>query len=376
MGVRKSCRSCLFYVKSSNYCLKLAKHVNDPDDPPCIKKNRRVVRPAQDYVQPVMPVTSSIAPQDGQNQYQQIYASPPQQSYQQVQYPMAYSQQAQVVMPQVPQEGTQVAYYTPPPPPPIPAPIPKVDTDRVSTGIYQLDELLGGGFLKGKTYLVAGETGCGKTIFSMQFLRYGAQIGEPGVYVAIDEPTDQLIRGLEKFGWSDIRSYINDGLLTFLDMRTHFSKIYMRDLRKRIEPKFIIESIEKVLKRTKARRLVIDPIAPLIYGGSKDDVLCAREFLREMVFALERRRNVTTIMTSEIPTGSNQMSRFGVEEFLASGILILGLQEVRGEIYRVMFIRKARWSPVKPSKYVFEIVQGQGIVIKGKLSEFFNNINP
>jgi len=289
---------------------------------------------------------------------------------------MAYSQQAQVVMPQVPQEGTQVAYYTPPPPPPIPAPIPKVDTDRVSTGIYRLDELLGGGFLKGKTYLVAGETGCGKTIFSMQFLRYGAQIGEPGVYVAIDEPTDQLIRGLEKFGWSDIRSYINDGLLTFLDMRTHFSKIYMRDLRKRIEPKFIIESIEKVLKRTKARRLVIDPIAPLIYGGSKDDVLYAREFLREMVFALERRRNVTTIMTSEIPTGSNQMSRFGVEEFLASGILILGLQEVRGEIYRVMFIRKARWSPVKPSKYVFEIVQGQGIVIKGKLSEFFNNINP
>jgi len=287
------------------------------------------------------------------------------------------TQQYVVPNPQVayPDWGTQVAYYSPPPPPSLSMQYPaavqyQVPNDRASTGIPYLDRLVGGGFLRGKTYLVAGETGCGKTIFSMQFLRAGAQIGEPGVYVAIDEPTDQLIRGLERFGWTDVRSYINDGTLTFLDMRTHFSKIYMRDDRKRIEPRFVIENIEKVIKKVRARRLVIDPIAPLIYGGSADDVLCAREFLREMVFALERLGTVTTIMTSEIPTGSRQLSRFGVEEFLASGIIVLSIEEIRGQIYRVMFVRKFRWSPVKPSKYVFEIVQGQGIVIRGPLIDF------
>jgi len=238
-----------------------------------------------------------------------------------------------------------------------------------STGIPYLDEILGGGFLRGKTYLIAGETGSGKTIFSLQFLIYGALHGEPGVYIAIDEPTDQLIKGIKQFGW-DVTPLIKARKLLFLDMRTHFSKIYLRDERKKIEPKYVIESIIKNAKEVRARRLVIDPIAPLIYGGSKDDVLYAREFLREMVFAIEKTGKLTTIMTSEIPTGSKQLSRFGVEEFLASGIIVLGLEEIEGRIERVMFIRKARWSPVRPGKFIFDIVPGTGIVIKGSLEKF------
>ncbi|HDD33943.1 MAG TPA: recombinase RecA, partial [Thermofilaceae archaeon] len=118
------------------------------------------------------------------------------------------------------------------------------------------------------------------------------------------------------------------------------------------------------------RRLVIDPIAPLIYGGSPDDVLYVREFLREMVFAIERVGSLTTVLTSEIPTGSKQLSRFGVEEFLASGIIVLNIYEVRGEILRVMYVRKARWAPARPTKFVFDIEPGRGIVIKGLLKDF------
>lgn len=247
-----------------------------------------------------------------------------------------------------------------------------LERDYTSTGIPFLDQILGGGFLRGKTYLIAGETGCGKTIFSMQFLIAGALKGEPGVYIAIDEPTKQLLNGLKKFGW-DVSKIIADGKLLFLDMRTHFSKIYLRDERKKIEPKYIIESILKAAKKIKAKRLVIDPIAPLIYGGKSDDVLYAREFLREMVFALERVGELTTVMTSEIPTGSTQLSRFGVEEFLASGIIVLSIQEINGNIERIMYIRKARWAPVKPSKYVFEILPGRGIVIKASLAEYLKN---
>jgi circadian clock protein KaiC len=237
--------------------------------------------------------------------------------------------------------------------------------DYVSTGIPELDAALGGGFIRGKTYLVAGETGAGKTIFSIQFLLTGAlQYGEPGVYVAVDEPTEQLLKGLKRFGW-DVTELVRRRMLSFLDMRPHFSKIYLREERRKIEPRFVIEGILNHVKKVKAKRLVIDPIAPLIYGGSQEDVLYVREFLRELVFAIERIGTVTTVMTSEVPTGSRLLSRFGVEEFLASGILVLGLEEIEGDVVRVLYVRKARWAPAKPVKFVFDIEPGRGIVIKG-----------
>jgi circadian clock protein KaiC len=127
----------------------------------------------------------------------------------------------------------------------------------------------------------------------------------------------------------------------------------------------VIEGILNHVKKVKAKRLVIDPIAPLIYGGSQEDVLYVREFLRELVFAIERIGTVTTVMTSEVPTGSRLLSRFGVEEFLASGILVLGLEEIEGNVVRVLYVRKARWAPAKPVKFVFDIEPGRGIVIKG-----------
>ncbi|MEZ0345082.1 MAG: ATPase domain-containing protein [Infirmifilum sp.] len=241
------------------------------------------------------------------------------------------------------------------------------------TGVPGLDDILAGGFLRGKTYLVAGEAGCGKTIFSIQFLIHGALHGEPGLYIAIDEPTNQLLRGLRLFGW-DLGDLIASRRLMFLDMRTHFSKIYLRDERKHIEPRYIIEQILNAAKKQGAKRLVIDPIAPLVYGGKEEDVLYAREFLREMVFAIEKTGELTTIMTSEIPTGSTKLSRFGVEEFLASGIIVLGIEEIYGNVERIMYIRKARWAPVKPSKYIFDIVSGKGIVIREPLSDYLKRL--
>ena len=358
--MRKSCNTCAFYIKSRRYCIYLGKEVADPLNPPCQGDNLnrasstasvRTASQPRGYVGSGQAVTQAIAPQPLPTPVQPVL--PQQRVIPQLAPPSSMTQP----VPQFPS-------YAPP--------VESVNLDEYApTGIPELDRLLGGGFLRGKTYLVAGETGCGKTIFSIQFLLYGALHGEPGVYIAIDEPTRHLLKGLKRFGW-DVTGLIKQGKLLFLDMRTHFSKIYMKDERAKIEPKYVIESILNAAKKIRAKRLVIDPIAPLIYGGKREDVLYVREFLREMVFAIERVGTLTTIMTSEIPTGSKQLSRFGVEEFLATGIIVLGIEEIRGRLERVMYIRKARWAPVKPSKYVFEIVQGQGIVIKGPLSQFLS----
>ncbi|RLE99772.1 MAG: recombinase RecA [Thermoprotei archaeon] len=332
---RRRCVECVYYLKRSRYCILLGRRVEDPEHPPCLKQREEKAEKPEPRVKAMAKPVAADGPQASQAR--------------------AVAQQAAVAKPseappRVMAEALGFSY--------------------APTGIRELDEALGGGFIRGKTYLVAGETGAGKTIFSLQFLLTGAvYYDEPGVYVAIDEPADQLLRGLRRFGW-DVTPLIKEGKLVFLDMRTHFSKIYMRDERRKIEPKYVIESILRAAKRAKARRLVIDPVAPLIYGGTPDDVLYVREFLREMVFAIERVGSLTTVMTSEIPTGSKKLSRFGVEEFLASGIIVLGMEEVGGEILRVMYVRKARWAPAKPVKFVFDIEPGRGIVIKGLLRDF------
>ncbi len=360
MAVR-SCRRCIYYTPSRNYCLKLMERIENPEKPPCLEmRPNRNIPPSSTVKSVATQEKKSINMKNSATRIEELAYNPMLKEKERVKVVESYPPQQYQLDEEFLNSFSALVSYK------LPAEFRDYYT---STGIPYLDEILGGGFLRGKTYLIAGETGSGKTIFSLQFLIYGALHGEPGVYIAIDEPTDQLIKGIKQFGW-DVAPLIKARKLLFLDMRTHFSKIYLRDERKKIEPKYVIESIIKNAKEVRARRLVIDPIAPLIYGGSKDDVLYAREFLREMVFAIEKTGRLTTIMTSEIPTGSRQLSRFGVEEFLASGIIVLGLEEIGGRIERVMFIRKARWSPVRPGKFVFDIVPGTGIVIKGPLEKF------
>jgi len=339
----RTCYECVYFLKRSGYCALLATKISDPTRPLCEGQRSSDDNRGATATVPTAQASVSVA------------SGPPPQVLQQ----RSVAEQAQVTEEIERQrvEGAEERLEY--------APLELGSFDYVSTGIRELDEALGGGFIRGKTYLVAGETGCGKTIFSIQFLLTGALLyDEPGIYIAIDEPTEQLLKGLKRFGW-DVTELVRQRKLVFLDMRTHFSKIYLRDERRKIEPRYVIESILNAAKKVKAKRLVIDPIAPLIYGGSPDDVLYVREFLREMVFAIENVGTLTTVMTSEIPTGSRQLSRFGVEEFLASGIIVLGLEEVGGEVVRVMYLRKARWAPAKPVKFIFDIVPGTGIVIKG-----------
>jgi len=85
--------------------------------------------------------------------------------------------------------------------------------ERTPTGIPGLDELIEGGVLKGRTHLIAGETGTCKTIMSLLFLLNGIKRGEHGIYMAIDEDSEGVIRGAEGFGW-DLGSEIERGNLS------------------------------------------------------------------------------------------------------------------------------------------------------------------
>ncbi len=322
-------------------------------------------------------------PQYYYTQQQVQYQQPPQYSSQQYQqdsnnmHPAAYYQEYPAQY-QVPQMQYQVPPAQPGPlpyaPAPEAAPFIYYDVNKACTGIYLLDRQLQGGFRRGEIYLIAGEAGMGKTIFALQFLKTGADRGEVGIYITVDEPSEDVKRGVkEALGW-DLEQYENTGKLIFLDFRTHF-RIYNKETNITLDPRELAKIIIDYIKRYNAKRLVIDPIAPLIIT-SHHDILWVREYLRELVFQLKKFKDVTTVLTSEIPTGEEKkISRFGVEEYLASGVIVLTLEEYFGRLMRVMFIRKMRWTPISPVKLVFEIRYSEGIVVLRRLDEYLQELS-
>ncbi len=237
--------------------------------------------------------------------------------------------------------------------------------DLVPTGIDGLDDILGGGLLRGRTYLVTGETGTGKTLFSLTFLINGAlRHGEPGIYVSVDEDYIQLVKGAYMFGW-DIEQLREQGLLEVLFPDPDLiEKIREKD--PTAIAKSIVVSIAEHVRRLNATRLVIDPIAPLV--TLEKDVQILREYIRALVLGIEKHVGTTTIITTEIPSGSNALSRYGVEEFLAAGVFVMGIARTEtGEFKRYLFIRKMRWMPVNPGIYEIGIERGRGVYIKGPL---------
>ena len=74
--------------------------------------------------------------------------------------------------------------------------------NMISSGVAGLDDVLNGGFLRNRSYLIEGVPGSGKTTLALQFLRAGASRGEPVLYVTLSETIEELRAAAESHGWS------------------------------------------------------------------------------------------------------------------------------------------------------------------------------
>jgi len=241
---------------------------------------------------------------------------------------------------------------------------------RIPTGVVNFDALINGGFMRGKTYLVAGETGTGKTLFSLKFLLTGLENGEPGIYIPFDETIDGTIEGALTMGW-DLLDPIKKGMLEILDVRPFFAEV--------VREKFMAETMKQIISELKkradkigAKRMVVDPVAPLL--GEVVDLSWTRDYIRAFVAAIEKFVGTTTIITSEIPTGSNALSRFGVEEFLSAGIIRLSIERMRHRNIRTIMVRKMRWTRVDLTPYVCDIRPIDGLVVGEDLPNFMKRL--
>jgi circadian clock protein KaiC len=212
--------------------------------------------------------------------------------------------------------------------------------DRTPSGITNLDKLIEGGFPKGRSILIAGGAGSGKTIFSLQFLYSGAVLyDEPGIYVSFEQPVDEVARDAQRFGW-DIPDMTASKKLAFLDYsqaRAKTSDVVIETPNFNLDP--LIKAIEFTAKEVGAKRIVLDSITALLLQFKSTDTV-RRELQR--VSSSLKKLGCTTLLTSEVPRGSVGFGRFGVEEFVVDGVIILQVIQKGLLRFRCIEITKMR----------------------------------
>lgn len=237
---------------------------------------------------------------------------------------------------------------------------------RVSTGVSGLDEKLAGGFPQGKSYLLTGEPGTGKTTFCAGFILDGLKKGENGIYISVDEKPAHVVEDAESLGF-DLRTPVEQGKLTLLDVSPYFNWV-RQGKNNVIDTKEVIQDLSKQIRRINAKRLVFDSIVPLVLH--RERVHDVQEFIRDLIFSIDDNLGCTTIMTSHIWPGAMGQSEHSVEEFLVSGVIQLRMvKRGDGRYVRSLFVRKMRATPVELREWCYEIQHERGLVITEPLLE-------
>jgi len=225
-----------------------------------------------------------------------------------------------------------------------------VALEKCPTGIKGLDEITKGGLPKGRPTLICGSAGCGKTLFSMEFLMRGAiDFGEPGVFMTFEETPEDLSKNFISLGF-DLNDMVSRGLIAtdhvYIE-RNEIEETGAYDL----EGLFI--RLGSAIDSVGAKRVVLDTIEALFSGLSNAGIIRAE--LRRLFHWLKD-RGVTAIVTGE--SGDKMLTRYGLEEYVADCVILLDFRIDEQISTRRLRIIKYRGSSHGADEYPFLIDEG------------------
>jgi len=231
--------------------------------------------------------------------------------------------------------------------------------ERVKSGIPGFDEIVGGGIPKRNVVLLSGGPGTGKTIFGSQYLWNGLQLGEPGIYVSLEEHPVQVRINMKQFGW-DVSSYEKQGVFAIVDAFTSgFGEAAKREkyiVRDPTDVNELVDVLKQAIRDLGASRVVVDSVSTLYL--TKPSV--ARGVILQLKKALSG-LGTTSILISQVSVTERGFGGPGVEH-AADGIVRLDLDEVNGELVRSIIVWKMRGTKHSLKRHPFEITDN-GIVI-------------
>ncbi len=221
---------------------------------------------------------------------------------------------------------------------------------KVASGIDGFDEITGGGLPRGRITLICGAAGCGKTLFSVQFLVNGAiEHGEPGVCMLFEETSEELARNVASLGYDldDLQARKLLAIDHVLIDRSEIEETGEYDL------SGLFVRIASAIDSVKAKRVVLDTIEALFAGLSNQGIL--RSELRRL-FAWLKNRGITAVITGE--RGERTLTRYGLEEYVSDCVIVLDHRVDHQVATRLLQVVKYRGSAHGSNEYPFLIDEG------------------
>lgn len=229
--------------------------------------------------------------------------------------------------------------------------------ERVRTGVDAFDELVMGGLPRGRTTVVSGTPGSGKTVFATQFLAHGiTRYEENGVLVTFEEPSADIQANMQAFGW-ELKQWSEQGRLAFIDASPPLNdELVLGDF----DLEALLSRIMHAVKRVKAKRVVLDSLTQLFEHFIDDPRIVRRELVR-LTTALKQ-AHLTVLMTAERNTEYGEISRHRLEEFVADNVIILRNVLQREKRRRTIEVLKMRGSHHVEGEAPFTLLENRGIV--------------
>ena len=220
---------------------------------------------------------------------------------------------------------------------------------RTPTGVAGLDEALGGGLPRGRTTLVVGTTGAGKTILALQMLSEGVRRGEAGVFLTFEEGPKDILDNLVGFDWAPSgRASKRLAIIDGREVRTAFRN-------GSFDLAGLLSTVEYRCRRLKAKRIVLDGLDVLL-DLIDDPAVMRREVYRLADWLAER--GVTAIITAKKqPDDDDLPSRYGFLPFMSDCVVLLE--------HRVIGHTATRWLRVVKCRGVAHSSNEMPLVLSG-----------
>ena len=222
---------------------------------------------------------------------------------------------------------------------------------RLSLGVPELDEMMGGGLPISYSLLSVGPSGSGKSILSTQFLAEGVRVGEPGVIAAFEKSPNQLLS-------HKLNQLVDSGKVGLIDTRALDLSIDET-----------LHGMVQMITRMQAKRVVIDSLSGFELALAPAFRENFRESLYRMIAVLTG-MGVTVLMTAELEDRYNDLrfSSYG-NAFLADAIILQRYVEIDAQFRRVISVVKVRASGHSKDIRFFDI-ENDCITIGERLTDY------
>ena len=228
-------------------------------------------------------------------------------------------------------------------------------SNRVKTGIPGFDEIINGGIPRENLVVISGDPGSGKTILCIEFLYQGVvKYNEPGVFISLEESEEDVIKIAADFGW-DLQTLLDQGKLEIITVELYdFDKLK--------------NTIADAIQRIGARHLVVDP--GVVFRLYFERELDARKRILSLGRMLKK-SGCTTIITNEISM-DKRSSLFGLEEYVADGVILLYHTKLEDHFIRSIGVLKMRGTKITEKLHPIRISEN-GIKVLA-MQELFEEV--